>query len=39
MNGVITKKHFFLVLKIFGIRKALRLLVSRRSVAINLLMI
>ncbi len=39
MSGIITKKHFFLVLKTFGIRKALKLLVSRQLVALNTLMV
>ena len=37
MKGVITKKDFLKVLKVFGIRKALKLLLSRQVVALNLL--
>ena len=38
MNGTITKKDVLKVLRYFGVRKALKLLVSRRLVALNLLM-
>jgi len=38
MAGVIRKRHFFLIAKTFGIRKALRVLLSRKPVALNDLM-
>ena len=37
MTGVITKKHFFLILKNFGWRKAFKLLTSKEPVALLLL--
>lgn len=37
MHGVVTKRHFLLVARTFGIRKALKLLFSRKPVALNLL--
>jgi len=39
MNGVITKKDFLKVLKYFGIRKAFKLLLSRQTTALNLLLV
>lgn len=38
MNGVVLKRHFFLVLWYFGWKKAVMLITSRRKVALNLLM-
>lgn len=37
MSGVVTKKHFFLIWREFGFRKALRVLTSREPVALILL--
>jgi len=34
MKGVVTKKHFFMVVKSFGWSKAFRLLLSRKPVAL-----
>ena len=39
MKGVITKKHFVEITRTFGIRKALKVLFSRRPVALTLLMV
>jgi hypothetical protein len=38
MVGVITKKHWLMVGKTFGWRKAVRLLLSRKPVALSILM-
>lgn len=38
MTGVVTKKHFFMILKHFGMKKALQILVSRKPVALITLM-
>jgi len=38
MQGVVTKKHFFLVLRSFGPKKAFLLLLSREPVALLTLM-
>lgn len=38
MQGMITKKHFFLILRYFGLRKAMRILFSNNPIALNLLM-
>lgn len=37
MHGVITRRHFFQIARAFGVRKALRVLLSRRAVALGLL--
>ncbi len=38
MNGMVTKKHFWAILKNFGIRKAVRVLFSRNVTALAILM-
>jgi len=38
MKGVITKKHFFMVLRNFGWRKAFKLITSKDGVALMVLM-
>jgi hypothetical protein len=38
VSGVVTKKHFFLVGKIFGWKKAFKILFSRKPVALMVLM-
>jgi hypothetical protein len=38
MTGVVTKKDFFLVLRSFGLKKALKLFFSRERVALVTLM-
>jgi len=38
MSGTITKKHFFKIWKHFGFKKAMKVLLSRRGVALNVLM-
>jgi hypothetical protein len=38
MNGVITKKHFFLIAKAFGLKIAIKVLLSRKPVALTTLM-
>ena len=38
MTGVVTKKHIILIAREFGWRKALRVLVSRKPVALKVLM-
>lgn len=38
MSGMITKRHFFLVLVTFGLSKALRLLVAREKTALEILL-
>jgi hypothetical protein len=38
MQGVVTKRHFFQIARTFGWRKALRVLTSRRPVALTILM-
>lgn len=38
MSGVVSKKHFFLILWYFGCRKAIKLLLGRSQVALGLLM-
>ena len=37
MKGTVTKKHFFVVLKNFGWRKAIKLLLSKDGVALLIL--
>jgi len=37
MQGTITKKHIFLIFKEFGLKKALKVLLSLKPVALNLL--
>ena len=39
MTGVVTKKHIILIARAFGWRKALSVLVSRKPVALMILMI
>lgn len=38
MSGVITKKDFFKIWKTFGFKKAFRVLISKHSVALAILM-
>ena len=38
MKGTITKKHFLMILKEFGWKKAIKILLSRKPVALTLLM-
>ena len=38
MQGRITKKHFFMIAKTFGIKKAFKVLFSKDAVALNVLM-
>jgi hypothetical protein len=38
MNGNVLKRHVFLVLWYFGWRRAIKLIMSRSRVALNLLM-
>lgn len=38
MSGLVTKKHFFLVAKSFGLKKAFRILFSQQPVALLVLM-
>lgn len=38
MKGVITKKHFLVIAKEFGLRKAIKILLSQKPVALTLLM-
>jgi len=38
MKGVITKRHFFMVLRNFGWRKAFKLITSKDGVALMVLM-
>ena len=38
MRGAVTKRHFIQIWRAFGLRKALKVLVSRRRVALNTLM-
>lgn len=38
MQGQVTKKHFFLIVKEFGVKKAVRILFSRQGCALNILM-
>jgi hypothetical protein len=38
MTGVVTKKHIILIAKEFGWNKALKVLFSRKSVALRILM-
>jgi hypothetical protein len=38
MTGVVTKKHIILIVREFGLRKALRVLVSPEPVALRVLM-
>lgn len=37
MSGVVSKKHFFLIAKEFGIKKAVKVLLSKEPVALMLL--
>ena len=39
MTGVVTKKHIILIAKEFGLWKALKVLVSRKPVALRILVI
>ena len=39
MTGVVTKKHIILIAKDFGLWKALKVLVSRKPVALRILVI
>jgi hypothetical protein len=39
MTGVVTKKHIILIAKEFGLWKALKVLVSRKPVALRVLVI
>ena len=38
MNGLVQKRHFWQVLRAFGFRKAVQLLISREPVALIVLM-
>ena len=38
MNGTVTKRHFWTILKTFGIKKAVRVLFSRNVTALAILM-
>lgn len=38
MQGVVTRKHFWLIAKAFGYRKAMKVLFSRKSTALMRLM-
>ncbi len=38
MQGTVTKKHIFLIFKAFGLIKALKILLSKKPVALTLLM-
>jgi len=38
MSGTVTKRHFFLIWREFGLKTALHVLVSRESVALLVLM-
>jgi len=38
MTGVVTKKHIILIAREFGLWKALKVLVSRKPVALRVLM-
>ena len=38
MNGLVQKRHFLAIAKAFGLRKALRILISRQPVALLELM-
>ena len=38
MTGVITKKHFIQIWRAFGLRAAIRVLVSRKPVALTALL-
>jgi hypothetical protein len=38
MTGTITKKHFFKIAKEFGIRKAIRILLTKDKTALIILM-
>ncbi len=38
MQGTITKKHFLIILKEFGLKKAIKILFSQKPVALTLLM-
>jgi len=39
MSGLVTKKHFFLIGRSFGYKKAFKLLFSRQPVALLVLMV
>ena len=39
MSGLVTKKHFFLVAKSFGLKKAFKLLLSQQPIALLVLMV
>jgi hypothetical protein len=38
MNGTVTKKHFFIIWKEFGFKKAVKILKSKEPVALMVLM-
>ncbi len=38
MNGLVTKKHFFQIWIAFGLKKAVKILISREPVALMVLM-
>lgn len=38
MRGVVTKKNFFSIARSFGVRKALRVLLSTEATALSILM-
>lgn len=38
MSGVVTKGNFFQIMRVFGLKKALRVLVSGKGVALMVLM-
>ena len=38
MKGIITKKHFLLIVKEFGLKKAIKILLSQKPVVLTLLM-
>jgi hypothetical protein len=38
MQGFVTKKHFFAIWAAFGAKKAFKILLSRKPVALNVLM-
>jgi hypothetical protein len=39
MNGTVTKRHFWAILKTFGIKKAVKVLFSRNVTALTVLMV
>lgn len=38
MIGIVTKKDFFAIVRSFGLVKGLRILFSRKNIALNILM-